>query len=412
VRTVLSGPAAGLVGARAIAERAGEGRVLTLDMGGTSTDVALIEGRTPLSTDEASIAGCVIQLPMLAVHTVGAGGGSIAYIDVGGALKVGPRSAGAWPGPAAYGRGGTEPTVTDADVVLGRFGPDVRLAGGLTCDEAAALRAIEPLAKALDVTIEQAAESIIAVAEATMARALRAISVERGLDPREFTLMPFGGAGALHAVAIARELGITQVLVPPTPGLLCAYGALIADAIYERVRTVLVDAASVSASQIDAWFAPLIAECKRAAERDVLSGETVETRTCALRYRGQAFELLIPWTGGSGADLAVAFHAAHRERYDFAFEDRTVELVTVRARVSRAPSAPPLVEAPRQIDPERRGAVFFEGRALEARVLDRAALDEGTTIHGPAIIRELSATTLIPSGAVVRPERGCLRIAV
>jgi N-methylhydantoinase A len=201
------------------------------------------------------------------------------------------------------------------------------------------------------------------------------------------------------------------VLVPPAPGLLCAYGALIADAIYERVRTVLVDAASVAASQIEAWFAPLVAECTRAAERDVTTGETIEARTCALRYRGQAFELLIPWKGGSGADLATAFHAAHRERYGFAFESRTVELVTIRARVSRAPSAPPLVEAPRQIVPERRGAVYFEGRALEARVLDRAALDEGTSIHGPAIIRELSATTFVPPGASLRAERGCLRIS-
>ncbi|HEX4460273.1 MAG TPA: hydantoinase/oxoprolinase family protein, partial [Polyangia bacterium] len=265
VRTLLSGPAAGVIGAQAVARAAGVGDVITFDMGGTSTDVALIVGGEVATTDEAEIGGCVLQLPMLAVHTVGAGGGSIVWRDSGGALKVGPESAGAAPGPAAYDRGGTRATITDANVVLGRL-PSGLLGGAMALSRERALAVVGELAATLGVSVERAAEDALAVAAAVMARAIKVISVERGHDPAACTLLPFGGAGALHACAVARELGMTRILVPPAPGLLCAYGALAADVVHEVVATVarvLPAGARLTPESLAADFLPLTAAATR-----------------------------------------------------------------------------------------------------------------------------------------------------
>ncbi|HEX9104074.1 MAG TPA: hydantoinase/oxoprolinase family protein, partial [Polyangia bacterium] len=327
-RTLLSGPAAGVVGALAVARACGVAEAITLDMGGTSTDVALISGGEVALGDEATVAGCVLQLPMLAIHTVGAGGGSLASVDAGGALKVGPESAGADPGPAAYDRGGTRPTVTDANLVLGRLPAAGLLGGAMPLSRARAEAALQPLAARLGVSVAQAAEDVLAVAAAVMARAIKVVSVERGHDPARLTLLPFGGAGGLHACAVARELGMTRILVPPSPGLLCAYGALTADVAHDFVATVMRPAgARLPPSEVAAAFLPLVQAATRAFDRH--GGDGVDPaarrleRAATLRYRGQSFELVVPLRradGSSVEDLVAAFHEAHRARYGYALE--------------------------------------------------------------------------------------------
>ncbi|MGZ3427428.1 MAG: hydantoinase/oxoprolinase family protein, partial [Polyangia bacterium] len=313
-RTLLSGPAAGVVGALAVARAAGVRDAITLDMGGTSTDVALIAGGQVALADEAVVAGCVLQLPMLAIHTVGAGGGSIASVDAGGALKVGPESAGAEPGPAAYDRGGTRPTVTDANLVLGRLPATGLLGGAMPLSLARARAALEPLAQALGASVEGAAEDLLAVAAAVMARAIKVVSVERGYDPARFVLLPFGGAGGLHACAVARELGMTRLLIPPSPGLLCAYGALSADVAHDFVATRLCPAgARLPPSEVAAAFLPLTQAAARALDQH--GGDGVDPaarrleRAATLRYRGQSFELTISLRRSDGSvpdDLVAA----------------------------------------------------------------------------------------------------------
>jgi N-methylhydantoinase A len=410
VRTLLSGPAAGVVGALAIARAAGVEDLITFDMGGTSTDVALVSGGRIATTEDAEVAGCPIQLPMLAVHTVGAGGGSIARVDEGGALKVGPQSAGADPGPAAYGRGGREPTVTDANLVLGRLDPARFLGGEMRLDAAAARAVLAPLADRLGRSIEAAAEDVLAVADAVMARAVRRISVERGEDPARFTLVPFGGAGAMHACAVARELGISRVLVPPSPGLLCAYGALIADRIVERVETRLRDVGPrLDAALLDADFARLEAEARPLVEGT--ASEPCLDRTVAMRYRGQSFELMVPAAG----ELVAAFHGAHRARFGYALDGDPVELVSLRLRACGCAEPAPLpVEPCADGDAQiARATCIFAGRAYGASVLERRRLREGARFEGPALIVEYSATTFVPPDARAEVGRdGCLALVL
>jgi N-methylhydantoinase A len=404
VRTVLSGPAAGVVGALAVARAAGVNDLVTLDMGGTSTDVALVIGGECASSDEAEVAGLALQLPMLAVHTVGAGGGSIARLDAGGALKVGPQSAGAEPGPACYGRGGALPTVTDADLILGRLSADHFLGGAARLHAEAARAALA----ALGDDVMAAAEGVAAVADVVMARAIKAVSVERGVDPAGLVLMPFGGAGGMHACAVARELGMKSILVPPSPGLLCAYGALVADLLHERVATLM-------------WTLPAQAraleEKRGELEREVdaaLSADGVPTESrrlsgaAHLRYRGQSFDLAVDASG----DLAEKFHAAHEARYGFALRDRAIELVTLR--VTGRGLTPP-VDPPREpLEPGApqvgRLTARWEGRDWETPILSRARLRD--PIEGPALIVEYSATTWLPPGARAAVENGALAIAL
>ncbi len=404
-RTLLSGPAAGVVGALAVARVCGVADAITLDMGGTSTDVALIAGGEVALADEATVAGCVLQLPMLAIHTVGAGGGSIASVDAGGALKAGPESAGADPGPAAYDRGGTRPTVTDANLVLGRLPPTGLLGGDMPLSLERARAALAPLAERLGVAVEDAAEDVLAVAAAVMARAIKVVSVERGHDPARFTLLPFGGAGGLHACAVARELGMTRILVPPSPGLLCAYGALTADVAHDFVATLLRPAgALLPPGDVAAEFLPLTQAAMRALDGDGVdpAARRLE-RAATLRYRGQAFELTVPWKRADGAvvdDLVAAFHDAHRARYGYAL-DREVELVTLRLRaVGKAAPLPPPTE-PRDAGPVEigRAAVRLDRAVHDAPLLLRRRLLPGVSVAGPAVIAEYSSTTLLPAGA-------------
>jgi N-methylhydantoinase A len=346
--TVLSGPAGGAAGAAYAARAAGAERALCLDMGGTSADVCVVHDGVVAEVGASEIAGRPIALPTLDVHTVGAGGGSIAWRDAGGALRVGPRSAGAIPGPAAYGRGGQEPTVTDANLLLGHLPGDVPLAGGVTLDRAAAERAVGALAERLDLDLLACAEGIVRVANAEMVRALRVVTVERGIDPRDHALVAFGGAGPLHAVAIAEELGIARVLAPRASGVLAALGLVVAPRRRDVQRSVLRAGAELTAATIAADVAEL-AETARAALGGPDASRATISATYELRYRGQAFELAIRSPAdtpvATPAQLRAAFEAAHEERYGYRDAEQEVELVTLR--VSATVAAPPIAAPPR-----------------------------------------------------------------
>jgi N-methylhydantoinase A len=402
VCTVLSGPAAGVVGALAAARAAGVEDLVTLDMGGTSTDVALVIGGACATTDEAEVAGLALQLPMLAVHTVGAGGGSIARLDEGGALKVGPQSAGAEPGPACYGKGGALPTVTDADLILGRLSAEHFLGGAAKLHADAARAALATLGG--DAVV--AAAGVAAVADVVMARAIKAVSVERGVDPTGLVLVPFGGAGGMHACAVARELGMRRILVPPSPGLLCAYGALVADVLHERVAT-LMWTLPVTEAALDGKCGELSQAVEAALGADGVPAEARRIHcTAHLRYRGQSFDLAVEASG----DLAEKFHAAHQARYGFALRDRAVELVTLRVtgRGLTPPLDPPRPAAEEGAPEIGRLTARWEGRDWDTPILSRARLRDPT--DGPALIVEYSATTWLPPGARASVEDGALAI--
>jgi N-methylhydantoinase A len=419
VATALSGPAAGVIGAARVAAEAGVEALLTLDVGGTSTDVALIERGAPELRDEGEVAGVPIALPMLAVHTVGAGGGSIARVDAGGALLVGPESAGAEPGPAAYGRGGAQPTVTDALCVLGRLASRGLLGGEKALDINAARAAVAGLAAALGAgSVEEAAEAVVAVAEAQIARALRTISVERGHDPARFVLCAFGGAGPALAVAVARELGCAHVLVPPAPGLLCAYGALAAPVAHRLIAPVrrVLDG-PLAARALDAE-----GEALRAAGRARLAADGVEAGaatlavTASMRVVGQIGELEVP-IGGDDCELRAAFHAAHQARWGYALPEARVELVALRLEArGPLPVLPSLASAePRDAGEALVGreTAIFAGRAHGAGHLLRRRLEVGARVDGPALILEYSSTTVLPPGARAEVlESGALLISV
>lgn len=332
--TVLSGPAAGVLGAAHIAELVGERDVLTFDMGGTSCDVALIAG-TPARTTQTTINGHPLHLPMLDVHTVSAGGGSIAWADDGGALRVGPASAGARPGPACYDRGGTEPTVTDANVVLGRIDVQAPLAGDLTLDAERARHVVGILAATLDLTLEGCAQGIIAVAVQEMARALRVVSVERGIDPRGMALVAFGGAGPLHACDVADELGMSRIVLPHAAGLLAALGLVVAGERRDEVLSVLM--------RIDATcdVTDALQTVEARARAGVPGGTLSHAADC--RYVGQSHFVTVDWDpDGPLADLAERFHQAHRRRYGDADPGRVVEIVSIRVAATRQGVIPEL----------------------------------------------------------------------
>ncbi|HEV3047176.1 MAG TPA: hydantoinase/oxoprolinase family protein [Solirubrobacteraceae bacterium] len=396
--TVLSGPAGGVGGALALAALAGEPDVLCFDMGGTSCDVcAIVDSQVP-ETAERTVAGRPLALPALDIHTVGAGGGSIAWRDAGGALRVGPASAGADPGPACYGRGGTRPTVTDANLLLGRLPADSPLAGGLRLDRAAAEDAIARLARDLDLAPLACAEGIVRVAEAEMLGALRVMSVERGIDPRGFALMPFGGAGPLHAAAMARELGISRVLCPRACGVLCALGLATAAPRRDAARSVMLSGGSLSAERLERERGRLVAEAAAA-----IAGTPQRVRVRhELRYRGQSFELAVEEEplarrGLEPDALRDAFARAHERRYGYRDEHAPIELVTMRASVwGAAPSlclAPPAAAEPAVEERE----VVFDGRALTTRVI-HGELAPGTALRGPALCALAQSTLLVAPG--------------
>ncbi len=398
VRTILSGPAGGVIGALSVARTARVARLLSFDMGGTSTDVALLDARCePPTSIEGEVAGMPVCVPMLDIHTVGAGGGSLAWMDAAGALQVGPQSAGADPGPACYGRG-SGATVTDANLALGRLHQAHFLGGTMLLDEVRARQALSSVSGASGfASVEDLAEGIVRVVNAGMESALRRVSVERGYDVRAFTLLAFGGAGPLHACALASALGMRRVLVPPAPGALSALGILDADLRREFSRTVMLAPAS---SKIARVFRELEAEA-REAFRDEGARPRL-SRLADLRYQGQGFELRVDWS----ADAVARFHHLHARTYGYADATRAVEIVTLRVqavskttRPKHTPESPPR-SLPRG-DARRAhiGAhrVFEEGRWRRAVLYDRARLRPGDRIAGPAVIVELSATTFVPS---------------
>ncbi len=410
VHTVLSGPAGGVVAALEWGRRCGSDHVLALDMGGTSTDVSLLPGELRY-TSEGQVGGLPLGVPLLDIHTVGAGGGSMARLDPAGVLRVGPESAGAVPGPVAYGSGGTEITVTDAHLWLGRLPEGLRIAGSRELDREAVAAPMADLAHRAGVTPEAMAEGILEVADTAMERALRRISVERGVDPSDFLLVAFGGAGGLHAVELAQRLGVRAVLVPPDPGLLSAFGILASPVSCERSLTVLLPAEDPGMlGAIARSFGRLEDDACRELGAEGHEKDAVHTRRWIdARYADQGFELRIPVGEGSLGGAVTpgwveGFHAAHERRYGFR---RSAPVVAVTLRV-RATLPPPRLElsvpAPRTAGPASSTIVHYRGRNLDATVLPRASLLPDTRIPGPAIITEYSATTWCPPGWSVEQE--------
>lgn len=402
VRTILSGPAGGVLGAEYVASVAGFRRVISFDMGGTSTDVALLDG-APQATNEAVVAGLPVAVPVLDIHTVGAGGGSLARLDRAGALRVGPESAGADPGPACYGRG-DRPTVTDAQLALGRISPEGFLRGEFQLDDSRARLALRRVMRAPREglrTVEEFAQGIVEVANAVMEKAIRVISIERGHDPRDYTLVAFGGAGGLHACELAAALRLPRVLVPRLPGGLSALGILRADVVREYVRTVQLS--GLPRGQMARRLRLAFDEIERAGARE-LAREGFRQRAklrverfLDCRYAGQGYELTVPAAG----DFLNEFHRFHQQRYGHSDRARMVEVVNVRARMAGLTPKPGLERAPRggaqataAIAAKRR--LFADGRWLEAAFYDRAKLRAGNRLRGPAVVSEYGATTYIP----------------
>jgi N-methylhydantoinase A len=386
--SVLSGPAGGAVGAAMTARASGDGDALGLDMGGTSCDVCVVEDGVVRRTGSRTIGGRTIQLPMVDVHTVGAGGGSIGWRDAGGALQVGPRSAGADPGPACYGRGGTEPTVTDANLLLGRLAADSELAGGVPLDLEAARGAVAELAGSLGIDELATAAGIVRIANQEMVRALRVVTVERGVDPRRFALLPFGGAGPMHAAEIAAELGIGRILCPRAGGVLSALGLCASDRRRDTTRTVMLSGAELTAARVAAEVEDLIA----GLDGD-LEGAEPEV-VYEMRYAGQAFELSVPGsTQPNPADLSERFAAAHEERYGHRDPEGEVVLVHIRLAMVVSGADPQPAAAPAgQLERDSR-PVRFDDEWVETVVL-RGEPAAAFSAEGPAIF-ELPETTFV-----------------
>jgi N-methylhydantoinase A len=393
--TVLSGPAGGAAGAAFVARAAGEPRALCFDMGGTSCDVCVVDDGAVREQSAGEVAGRPLALPMLAVHAVGAGGGSIAWRDAGGALRVGPVSAGADPGPACYGRGGTEPTVTDANLLLGYLDGDAPLAGGVELDRRAAEGAIAALAAALELNQIECAEGILRVANAEMVRAMRVVTVERGIDPRDYALLAFGGAGPLHAAQIADELGIATILCPRASGVLAALGLVVSRRRRDVQRTVLLTGESLTAEAISSTVEEIGSQARRA-----LGAVDAELEaTYELRYRGQSFELAVSGSrSASPEELRHAFEAEHEDRYGYRDPEQPVELVTVRVTAASAGADVGLAGGDREepVDRGRRRATIA-GRSLELEVI-RGAPAPGTLIERPTLVELPESTLLVPPG--------------
>ena len=417
VRTVLSGPAGGVVGAAASARASGFNRIIAFDMGGTSTDVSLVEGSiTTAST--AEVAGLPVGVPMLDIHTVGAGGGSLVRFDAGGVLRVGPESAGADPGPICYGRG-TQPTVTDANLLLGRLQPTHFLGGDFTLDLDRTRRLTTEWLKRQKtlLTLEKFAEGVIRVVNATMEKAIRVVSIERGRDPRDFALVAFGGAGGLHACALAEALSIPNVIIPAFPGALSALGILVSDVVKDYSRTILVTCSGeIPQARLEKEFAILEKQAALDFRQEQWPGKVQFKRSIDARYRGQGYELNIPFT----KNLINDFRQEHNRRYGYAHTKREIEIVTLRLRAvvkcpaltstdhvatkghlaktndvrTAAPGRP--LRAKLGSPSATKAAVVFEGKKLSTAIYSRDDLQQEKKYSGPAIVTEYSATTVIP----------------
>jgi len=428
VRTVLSGPAGGVVGAAAAARASGFERIIAFDMGGTSTDVSLVEGAITTAS-HAEVAGLPVGVPMLDIHTVGAGGGSLARFDAGGVLRVGPESAGADPGPICYGRG-MQPTVTDANLLLGRLQPARFLGGDFTLDLERTRRITHEWLKeqGSSLTLEKFAAGVVRVVNATMEKAIRVVSIERGRDPREFALVAFGGAGGLHACALAEALSIPRVIVPALPGALSALGILVSDVVKDYSRTVLWRVAGqLPAAALDREFMALQKQAARDFHDEAWRGKVQYQRSVDLRYSGQGYELGIPFS----RNLLKEFEREHRRRYGYAHATREVELVTLRLRAvvknevgdGNASRALPGLDGQECPSPHRSTSphgpssphvlCWFGGKKVATKIYSREEFRTGKKYSGTAIVTEYSATTVVPPGRRFRIDRaGSLVIEV
>jgi N-methylhydantoinase A/oxoprolinase/acetone carboxylase beta subunit len=393
-RTVLSGPAAGVAGARAVARAAGFEKIISFDMGGTSTDVSLVDGEIGTTTDSV-IGDFPVRLPMIDIHTVGAGGGSIAWVDSGGALRVGPRSAGAQPGPACYGTG-RELTVTDANLLLGRLDADYFLGGRMRLDAGRAREAAREIAAALKVGVDDLAEGVVRVANANMERALRVVSVQRGRDPRDFALTAFGGAGGMHACEIAERLEIGTVLVPRFAGVLSALGTLLADVVKDYSASMLRLSAEVAFAELEKAYKPLLREARRElAAEGFGSGRQVIERLIDLRYAGQSYEITVPFKRSYRRE----FDRRHARLYGYANPERPTEIVNLRVKASGLTDKPPLPFTrcqPAKPRPSALGQARFNGRMRRTAYYRWEDLCSGARGTGPAVVTGREATAVVP----------------
>jgi len=410
---VYSGPAAGVLACQYIGQLTQRPNVLGFDMGGTSTDISLVYRGEPLMTTEADVGGYPVKLPVLDVNTIGAGGGSIAWLDSGGGLRVGPKSAGADPGPVAYQQGGTEPTVTDANLVLGRLIPDRFLGGEMMLDPDAALAAIrKKIAEPLGLDPISAAAGILRIANANMERALKVSSAERGYDPRDFSLIAFGGAGPVHAAALAKEVGFASVLVPESPGVFSAFGLLVADLRHDFVRSYMVGLDQVSTKMLTSFYADLQALGEQALKDDGLDEQRwTFQRTADLRYVGQAYEVNVAFPDGSidadtVAEVKSRFHGEHQRLFAHSAEDDPVEFVSLRMVATGSVDAPTFRKQPALRTPvsqaDTRDVYFEEANGFTAcPIYQRQNLYPGAEFQGPAIIEQLDTTTVVHPGQTV-----------
>jgi N-methylhydantoinase A len=405
-RTVLSGPAGGALTGEILARTTQNENVITVDVGGTSSDICLIEATQAGLTTESDIEGYPIKLPMIDINTIGAGGGSIAWIDPGGALQVGPVSSGSVPGPVCYGRGGTEPTVTDANAILGRINPEYLLGGEMRVHLEGARKVMQDkIAAPLGLDLLDAAEGIIRVVNANMVRGIRRVSVERGYDPRDFALVPFGGAGPLHGADLAEALSMNRVIIPVYPGIGSAFGMLAADVRHDYVKTHIIIAAEVDHKLVEGLFAEMEAQATDQLNREGFSGQAANLdRRVDMRYLRQAYELTVPLTEASFSPEAVPqlvgrFHDMHRRAYGYARHEEPVEIVNLRLVAlgklpgfklqtrESADDAQPTSFANR--------TVYFEGRPLQTAIYQRDTLEPGQVVPGPAIIEQLDSTVVV-----------------
>jgi N-methylhydantoinase A len=405
VKTILSGPAGGVTGAFELAKVSGYEKIITFDMGGTSTDVSLINGEIPFRVD-TKISSFIVKTPVIDIHTVGAGGGSIAKIDKGGALKVGPESAGADPGPLCYGKGNNL-TVTDANLFLGRLPADNLLEGKFKLHRERVNKPIEELAKKARLKPVEIAEGICDVANASMERAIRKISVERGYDPAEFTLVTFGGAGAMHSAFLAKQLNISKIIVPDNPGVLSAFGMLVADTIHDYSLTVMLQD-DISYEGIKKLFTPIE---KKAKDRfhSIITPDSkyyIE-RFLDMRYRGQSYELVVPFT----ENFKCSFHKEHEKMYGYSNKERDIEIVNIRIRakiITKKPQITPCKTRVTEI-PEKayigKSRTIFDGKEHDTKLFLRKYLKYGNRISGPAIVLEYSSTTVIPPYAQLEVDQ-------
>ncbi|MBW1712024.1 MAG: hydantoinase/oxoprolinase family protein [Deltaproteobacteria bacterium] len=411
VHTVLSGPAAGVLGGLELAKMVGLNNIITIDMGGTSFDVSLAFKGQPSFTMESDIGGHIIKIPMIDIKTLGAGGGSIAWVDPGGALQVGPESAGADPGPACYGRGGQEPTVTDANLALGYLNPEYFAGGEMGLNVDLAREAInKKVAQPMGLGLEEAAEGILRVVNATMIRGIRLVSVQKGYDPREFALVCFGGAGPVHAVKLAKELNIPRLMVPQGPGVNCALGLLMADFRHDYSQTFLRLASGLEPGQLTEEFGNLEAKATaQMTEEGLAEKDIVFFRSADMRYKGQGYELEVglPNKDYQAPDLEAACQdlgRIHADNYGYAMDPETAEFVNLRLTAIGLLSKPEIKEeTPAQPDssPALKGRrrVYMDGRFMEVGVLERGRLKSGNQIQGPAIVEQPDSTTVLFPGS-------------